>query len=594
REMLEFSRFILDSITLLQGSSTGAGDLQEQASALQLAIQGKRDIQTIREASSSLRKGLLALMPNSALPERLLAESTTQDLYESHCASCHGRSGGGDGVLAAQLEPAPTNFTDADRASNRSLLGLYNAISHGIEQTAMPGFGQLSERERWSLAFHVGGIAFHNIDAAGDGAVGVTLQQLVNHSPAQLAAEQPGLKLREIAGLRANPDALFATAEHPLKTTRDQLSLAQAAYQQGDYPAAQALAVSAYLDGFELIENSLNARDIALRQAIEAGMMEMRQLLRRQQPPGVVEAAMKRTMAQLDEADLLLSGSMLSSATLFGASLVILLREGLEALLVVIALVTVLTRTGRKDGMRYVHVGWVSALVAGIATWAAAQSLISISGASREVMEGVAALLAAVVLLYVGIWMHSKTHAAQWQAYIQQHINTHLTAGTLWGLALLAFIAVYREVFETVLFYQTLLTQAGTHQYPAIAGGFGLAVSILAILAWVLVRYSVKLPVARFFSITTYLLLALAFILMGKAVSALQEAALISVTPLPVSFEMAWVGVKSTWQGLLAQLSVLLVFLAFLMTSRSKQNRSSATSPASDADNGGIQPLKPD
>lgn len=155
----------------------------------------------------------------------------------------------------------------------------------------------------------------------------------------------------------------------------------------------------------------------------------------------------------------------LSNATLFSASLVILLREGLEALLVVIALVTVLVRTGRRDGLRYVHLGWVTALVGGVATWAAAQSLVSISGASREVMEGVAALLAAVVLLYVGIWMHSKTHAAQWQAYIQQHINSHLTAGTLWGLGLLAFIAVYREVFETVLFYQALLTQAAAAQY---------------------------------------------------------------------------------------------------------------------------------
>ncbi|MEQ8803944.1 FTR1 family iron permease [Haliea sp.] len=299
-------------------------------------------------------------------------------------------------------------------------------------------------------------------------------------------------------------------------------------------------------------------------------------------------------MAQLDEADRLLSDSMLSSATLFGASLVILLREGLEALLVVIALVAVLARTGRQDGMRYVHIGWVSALVAGIATWAAAQSLISISGASREVMEGSAALLAAIVLLYVGIWMHSKTHAAQWQAYIQQHINAHLTAGTLWGLALLAFIAVYREVFETVLFYQTLLTQAGINQYPVIASGFGLAVSLLAILAWVLVRYSVKLPVARFFSITTYLLLALAFILMGKTVSALQEAALMSITPLPVSFEMAWVGVKSTWQGILAQLSVLLVFLAFIRTNRSRQKISAATTSESNLDRPGVTPADSD
>src|SRR5690606_40156130 len=121
----------------------------------------------------------------------------------------------------------------------------------------------------------------------------------------------------------------------------------------------------------------------------------------------------------------------------------------------------------------------------------------------------------------------------------------HLTAGTLWGLALLAFIAVYREVFETVLFYQALLTQAAAAQYSSVFSGFVAGTAFLAVLAWVLVRYSVKLPIARFFSVTTYLLLALAFILMGKAMSALHEADLIGITPLPVSLEFHLFGVKS-------------------------------------------------
>ena len=104
-------------------------------------------------------------------------------------------------------------------------------------------------------------------------------------------------------------------------------------------------------------------------------------------------------------------------------------------------------------------------------------------------------------------------------------------------------------------------------------------------LAWVLIRYSVKLPIAKFFSATTYLLLALAFILMGKAVSALQEAAIIGIAPLPVSFEWDWIGVKSTWQGVLAQSSVLLVFLVFMALTRSQQRRSVSESQNSDANN---------
>jgi high-affinity iron transporter len=521
---------------------------------------------------------LLATMPASSLPDSLLSKATVERLFQSHCAACHGQAGGGDGALAAQLAPPPTDFTDKERALNRSLLGLYDAISNGIDDTPMPAFSQLTEQQRWSLAFHIGGLPFQPDSAAEGKASNVTLRQLVDQSPAQLTAEHRDITLQEIERLRANPESLFAVTANPLQMTRNQLLQAQQAYQRSDYRAAQALAVSAYLDGFELVENSLDARDKSLRHALEADMMEIRQLLKQAQPAGVVETLMNRTLTQLDDADRLLYESTLSNATLFSASLVILLREGLEALLVVIALVTVLTRMGRQDGLRYVHLGWVTALMAGVATWAVAQSLISISGANREVMEGIAALMAAMVLLYVGIWMHSKTHAAQWQAYIQQHINTHLTSGTLWGLALLAFIAVYREVFETVLFYQALLTQAVPTQYPSVFAGLILGVALLAISAWVLVRYSVKLPIARFFSITTYLLLGLAFILMGKAVSALQEAALIGITPLPLSFEIEWIGVKSTWQGTLAQLSVLLVFLIFMLAGRSGQKVSATKS----------------
>jgi high-affinity iron transporter len=577
REMLEFSQLIVNSISSLQENSSAVDHLVAPASALQAAIEDKQDIETVRQMSRDLREALLATMPASSLPDSLLSKATVERLFQSHCAACHGQAGGGDGALAAQLAPPPTDFTDKERALNRSLLGLYDAISNGIDDTPMPAFSQLTEQQRWSLAFHIGGLPFQPDSAEGN-ASNVALRQLVDQSPAQLAAEHRDITLQEIERLRANPESLFAVTANPLQMTRNQLLQAQQAYQRSDYRAAQALAVSAYLDGFELVENSLDARDKSLRHALEADMMEIRQLLKQAQPAGVVETLMNRTLTQLDDADRLLYESTLSNATLFSASLVILLREGLEALLVVIALVTVLTRMGRQDGLRYVHLGWVTALMAGVATWAVAQSLISISGANREVMEGIAALMAAMVLLYVGIWMHSKTHAAQWQAYIQQHIDTHLTSGTLWGLALLAFIAVYREVFETVLFYQALLTQAVPTQYPSVFAGLILGVALLAISAWGLVRYSVKLPIARFFSITTYLLLGLAFILMGKAVSALQEAALIGITPLPLSFEIEWIGVKSTWQGTLAQLSVLLVFLIFMLAGRSGQKVSATKS----------------
>lgn len=186
-----------------------------------------------------------------------------------------------------------------------------------------------------------------------------------------------------------------------------------------------------------------------------------------------------------------------------------------------------------------------------------AQKLVTISGASRETMEGVAALLAAIMLFYVGFWMHSKTQADQWQRYVQQNINKSLKSGALWGISGLAFIAVYREVFETVMFYQSLLTQTNPSQQVVLFSGFGAAVAVLVVVAWLMIKYSIKLPIARFFSITTYLLLALSFILAGKAITALQEAAIISITRFPIDFHLAWLGINSTWQGITMQAFIL-------------------------------------
>ena len=567
QEMLEFSELIVEKTSINNDMRL----LNENASALQTAISTKQNVNIIRQFTSELRISLLAMMPDLPLPKKLLSKEAMFSLFENNCASCHGISGQGNGVLASGLKPAPTDFTDKTRAENRSLLGLFDAISNGLDDTAMPAFSQLKEQQKWSLAFYVGGLAFKSSSELTKPSQSISLQNWINYSPLILSTETEGLTKNEIEEFRANPKLLFTDQSSPLAITKTQLAAASIAYKNEEYEKAKTLAVSAYLDGFELIENSLDARDKNLRKSIEGNLINLRQALTNAQQVNQLESLMEVTVRQLNDAEELLTETTLSNEALFTASLVILLREGLEALLVVLALMTVLVRTKRHDALKYVHFGWLSALLAGFTTWAVAQSMISISGASREVMEGIAAMLAAVMLFYVGIWMHSKTNAEHWQAYIQKHINTQLEAGTLWGLAVLSFIAVYREVFETVLFYQSLLTQASTTQYSFVIGGFLFGIAVLSIIAWGMFKYSVKLPIARFFSTTTYLLLALSFILMGKAVSALQEAAVIGISPLPITVEIDWIGVGSTWEGIMAQLTILVLFIAYMYRSRRKQ-----------------------
>ena len=331
-----------------------------------------------------------------------------------------------------------------------------------------------------------------------------------------------------------------------------------------------------------MIENSLNAHNPELRKQIEANMLALRQHVASPGKSNQVKDAIAILEGQLKKAEALLETDNLSDTAIFSASFIILLREGLEALLVVLVLLTVLKRAQRKDAARYVHFGWVMALAAGLGTWWAAQSLIDISGASREMMEGFAAILAALVLFYVGFWMHSKAQAGQWQAYIKNHIQKHLSQGTLWGLAGLSFISVYREVFETVLFYQSLLTQAAPQQGISIGAGFFTAVATLAVLAYLIIRFSVSLPLGRFFALSTYLMLLLSFVLAGKGVMALQEAALVSRRPFPMAINLDWLGVHATWEGLVIQALILTAPLVVLLYSRfrslSKQDSELMTS----------------
>lgn len=571
QEMLEFSNVIVDQANLLSSQGSEFNNIKTLAGNLKVTVYNKGSVVDVRAVSSDLRAALLKFMPQLSLPGSLLPITQTQALYQQNCAACHGISGQGNGPLAKNLTPEPTNFTDAERAHNRSLMGLFDAVTNGLDNTPMVAFTQFNEQQRWSLAFYVGSLAFKNVKQPTNVEQNISAAQIVNLNPAQLTANSSEAQTQYVHWLRGNPEHLFTTKKDPLAVARSQLIAAQQAHALGDYSQASDLAISAYLDGFELVENNLNAYDETLRKNIEVQLMALRKTLKQEKDTAIVAKQITAALTQLEQAGKLLSNTKLTNSALLWASLVILLREGLEALLVVLALMTVLIKTQRQDALKYVHIGWITALIAGGLTWAAAQSLIEISGASREVMEGVGAMFAAVILLYVGVWMHSKTSAQQWQAYIQDNINKRLESGTLWGLAGLSFIAVYREVFETVLFYQSLLTQSTPEQYSSIAMGFVIALAILGLITWVLIKYSIKLPIAKFFAITTYLLFALSFVLMGKAITALQEADIISISGLAVNIDIVWLGVKSTWEGVIAQLIVVAIFAFYILKGSSKK-----------------------
>lgn len=216
-------------------------------------------------------------------------------------------------------------------------------------------------------------------------------------------------------------------------------------------------------------------------------------------------------------------------------------------------MVAFLRKSNRPEALRYVHAGWIGALLAGGATWLVATRVVSISGASREVTEGVSSLFAAIVLLSVGLWMHQKSSAGRWQAYLNERLSSALTGRSAWALFALAFIAVYREVFETVLFYSALATDGND---SALLAGLGIGMVLLTIIAVIFLKTSARMPISQFFALSSFLVAALAIVLAGKGISGLQEAGWLAATPVD-GLRLPILGIFPTIQTNVAQAVVL-------------------------------------
>lgn len=569
-EMIDFTDSARTQLAALQATASrdrtiGAVD------ALRAAIR-RRDAPVL-VASLAREAGdlLAAAYPWARAPTTTPDVGRGRALYVAHCVKCHGDGGDGDGPLAAGLDPKPVAFTDVTRARERSLMGLYQAVSHGVGGTSMPAYSGLPESDRWILAFFTGGMgyddamrargaAFWNDDGQEFRRRFTSLAELTTTTETELAATMTPTVARDLmAYLRAQPDAIDTGALSGLALARVRLQESLAASQRGDRAEAVRLALSAYLDGIEPIEPVLRARDTALLGALESDMLAYRSALASGTPAlADADAGARRLEQLIARADAVTASGPADPFATFTGALAILLREGVEALLIVIGIVAFLNKADRRQALVYVHAGWISALLAGALTWAAATHAVAISGASREVVEGCGSLVAAAVLVGVGLWMHQKSAAGRWQQYLEDKVAVALDRRSAWGLFALAFVAVYREVFETALFYSALAVDGSS---GALACGFIAAVSLLAVIAWVLLRTSARLPLAKFFSLTSVLVAILAVVLAGKGVAALQEAGWIGVSPIRM-LRVDWAGLYSTAETVGAQGFVAAVALA--------------------------------
>jgi len=581
-EMNEFAGQVRERIAGLPATKAQPA-LVSKAESLQAAIAAKQAPDVVSAKAHGLAAELLAAYPTPLAPTRAPDLARGAALYAENCSACHGETGKADGPNAAGLDPPPIAFADAERARQRSVFGLYQVIQQGLDGTAMASYAHLPSDDRWDLAFYVGRFAFSDAEAAqgeklwnGDAAVRAhfaNLQALTQETPAALSKTVGETKARALtAYLRRHPEVVTRSGGGSLEVAHQKLAASLKAYEAGDRKAAADLALAAYLDGFEPVEPILGARDPALMRRIEGAMGDVRGAIGKAAPASEVRSQIERLDALFATAGRALAPEKASSLSSFAGAFTILLREGLEALLIVVAMIAFLRKAERTDVLPYVHGGWIAALAAGGLTWAAATFVISISGASRELTEGFGSVIAAAVLISVGLWMHGKAQADAWQVYIREKLSHALSKQSAWFLFLLAFIVVYREVFETILFLTALWTQSGA---TAVLSGVAFAVVVLAIIAWAMLRFSKRLPIGQFFEYSASLMAILAVVLAGKGVAALQEAGLLDLHPLALP-RIELLGFFPTIEGVAAQAVTLAILVAGFWWSK----RSAAVTPA--------------
>jgi high-affinity iron transporter len=564
-EQVEFSEQVQSLLAQLPAHPEQPGLLQ-QAAQLTALVQAKRPGSEVAALATQLGASIIRVYDVEISPKRPPDLRTAASLYQSQCSACHGPQGQGDGPAGASLDPSPSNFHEHQRMDQRSLYSLYSTITLGVEGTGMSSFRMLGDEDRWALAFYVGNLGHDEADLTRGAELwqaGVghdwfpDLRRLVTATVNSVRAERGDDAVAMLVYLRSHPERVMPAAETPLAHSSRLLRESLAAYRQGQAQAAQELAVSAYLDGFELVEASLDTVDKPLRTTIEAEMLRYRTTLKNGEPIAAAESQVGRLQELLAEAQRQLEKTQLPASAAFFSAFVILLREGLEAVLVLAAIFAILIKAGRRDALPYVHAGWIAALLLGGMTWLVASYVIVISGATREMTEGITALAAAAILLYVGFWMHRKAYADRWRTFLQGQLRDALSARTMWALAFVSFLAVYREAFETVLFYQALWIQAAPAYIPVL-GGLVVAAVALVVLSWFILRGSIRLPIGLFFGATSVLLALLAVIFVGKGVAALQEAGILPTDPVNVPAIPA-LGVYPNLLGLALQVLVILL-----------------------------------
>ena len=338
-------------------------------------------------------------------------------------------------------------------------------------------------------------------------------------------------------------------------------------YKEGENDEAFMAARSAYLDSYERIEVPLRPINPDYTLDMEIKFAELRNLIQQHQPYPRVEAKVVEIRSGLDESERLVTGTgTLAPSLAFSTSFSIIFREGLESALIIGAILTYLEASRNSHYKKHVYLGIVIAIIATVITWFFAQFVIDITGASKELIEAIAGISAVVVLFWVSFWILNKVETKKWIEFVNAKVCQATTTGSVMVFAMLSFFTVYREGFETVLFYQAMFSFAKNMEIFVFLGlVLGLAVIISVV--FIIRKLGKKLPLRVLFGLTMAIGAYMSIAFIGNAIREFQEIGYISTTHLfgiipRLEINLATMtGIHPTLETTIAQILLLSVYL---------------------------------
>ncbi len=388
-----------------------------------------------------------------------------------------------------------------------------------------------------------------------------------------ISANKADAALTALSAIDTNLDATVQLAQGGATATTDsnatvqslvdKLNVAQAAMGRQDAPAALSALDEAHNSWFS-VENAVKGRSVDAYHQFEQDLP-------------LAQGALQKTPPDFTTAGKLISGLSAtltpiasksgSPYTAFDAGIV-LLREGFEAILIITALVAFVVKSGNADKRGWIWAGGAVGIAASILAAIALQAILgaATSGANGMLIEGIVGLIAAAMLFYVSYWLHSKSSITAWTHYIKSKSNAALAGGSLLSLALLAFLSVFREGAETAMFY---LGMAGSISASDLLLGIGGGLAALALIAVLMVKLGVRIPIHTFFLISSALIYYLGFKFVGTSILALQGVGWLPTHSLSWLPTLDWLGFYPTIEGVVVQGALIVAgFIVWLYSRR--------------------------